>query len=131
MLDRIPWPGSSNVDEVWPAVDQHIRWICAQYAARCYFSLGRTDELFSLLLEMSQWIGSEPGFVLISILFRFICVNLSFSDDDPSVREVVALAESVAINYKTESNSLENCLHWYDVIVTFTNRHGNFFLNFH
>ncbi len=70
--------------------------------------------------------------------FYFISFNLfkfyyhsSFLVDDPSIWEVVALAESAPINYsKTESNSLETCLHWYDVIVTITNRHGNYFLTF-
>ncbi len=68
------------------------------------------------LLSLPQQYKSE--LILSFFIFSWWSIN---------TWSIVALAEFVAINYKAESNSLENCFHWYDVIVTLTNRHGNYF----
>lgn len=61
LLNNIPWKVHQTVHQTeskveWANVD-HIRWICAKFAARFYASEKLTDEFFKLLCEVGQWNG--------------------------------------------------------------------------
>lgn len=59
LLSHIPWKKNQKIDQSESKIEwtnvEHIRWICAKFAARLYASENETNEFFMLLDEVQQW----------------------------------------------------------------------------
>lgn len=103
----------------------HIRHLCAKYAARICLSNNDRSKFFEILSEVSTWEFQNGKECMHPISGRLRMKFFSSREDDESIPELAAEAEKIAVELHNETRDLDACLRWYDVIIKFVNHRGS------